>query len=144
MFEVGLITGPSGSGKSVVSHYFVEHGRAEPVVPWSADDPLFHASHWGGDTDDDEDDRRSRLRAMGVPESCWSRPFQTLSSSEGARADLARKPTLPISENMRTPAQPQSTTPSFALVALKSSKISRSLDGGDALRRRALRWASTG
>ena len=80
-FNIGLIVGSSGSGKSSILKQFGEEYK--PV--WVKDKSI--ASHFGS-----VDDAIERLSAVGlnsVP--TWAKPRHVVSNGEGFRADLARK-----------------------------------------------------
>lgn len=80
-FSIGLIVGPSGSGKSSMLD---EIGKPEEIT-WDAKKAI--CSHFAS-----ADDARSRLHAVGlnsVPS--WMKPFHCLSNGEQFRAKLARQ-----------------------------------------------------
>jgi len=80
-FNIGVICGSSGSGKSSMLKQF----GAEEVLVW--DDNKTVASHF-----DSKEDAIERLCAVGlnsVP--TWAKPRGVLSNGEGFRADLARR-----------------------------------------------------
>ena len=80
-FNIGLIVGSSGSGKSSILKQFGE----EYKPTWVKDMSI--ASHFG-----DVDNAIERLSAVGlnsVP--TWAKPRHVVSNGEGFRADLARK-----------------------------------------------------
>ena len=80
-FNIGLIVGSSGSGKSSILKQFGE----EYKPTWIRDASI--ASHFG-----DVDNAIERLSAVGlnsVP--TWAKPRHVVSNGEGFRADLARK-----------------------------------------------------
>lgn len=80
-FGIGLIVGPSGSGKSSLLKTF----GAEAVVDWSADMAI--CSHFK-----DAEDAQRRLSAVGLNSiPAWMRPYHVLSTGEKFRADLARR-----------------------------------------------------
>jgi GNAT superfamily N-acetyltransferase len=80
-FGVGLLVGPSGSGKSSLLRGF---GKEQTHL-WA--DNMAVASHFA-----DADDAAERLAAVGfnsIPS--WLRPYHVLSTGEKFRADLARQ-----------------------------------------------------
>jgi len=80
-FGIGLIIGPSGSGKSLLLREFGE----EESVSWKPKKAI--VSHF-----ENPNDAIERLMAVGlnsVPS--WCRPFHVLSNGEQFRANLARK-----------------------------------------------------
>ena len=80
-FNIGLICGSSGSGKTSILKQF---GNEETIV-WDRNRSV--ASHF-----DSVDDAIERLSAVGlntVP--TWAKPRHVLSNGEGFRADLARR-----------------------------------------------------
>lgn len=83
-WEVGLIVGPSGSGKSSLLSEISTH---EPI-DWSRDVALFDALDPSASASDVAD----ALAAVGfntIPS--WTRPWHTLSNGEQFRADLAAR-----------------------------------------------------
>lgn len=80
-FRIGLIVGPSGSGKSSLLKGF---GTEVPVV-WSTDRAI--CSHF-----ENAEDAQRRLSAVGLSSiPTWMRPYHVLSTGEKFRADLARR-----------------------------------------------------
>lgn len=80
-FAVGLIIGPSGSGKSLLLKQFGQ----EEEIEWDADRAI--VSHFLN-----PEDAINRLTAVGlntIPS--WCKPFQVLSNGEQFRANLARR-----------------------------------------------------
>ena len=80
-FSIGLIVGPSGTGKSSLLKEF----GTEETVEWNSSKAV--VSHF-----DDAEDAQERLSAVGfnsIPS--WMRPFHVLSNGEQFRANLARK-----------------------------------------------------
>ena len=80
-FNIGLIVGPSGSGKSLCLAEFGE----EEQFKWNAHQAI--ASQFK-----DADDARERLSSVGlntIPS--WMRPYNVLSTGEKFRVDLAQK-----------------------------------------------------
>lgn len=81
VFGIGLIVGPSGTGKSTLLREF---GR-EAVCEWEPTKAV--CSHFAN-----ADDARERLTAVGfnsIPS--WMRPYHVLSTGERFRADMARR-----------------------------------------------------
>lgn len=80
-YGIGLIAGPSGSGKSLMLSHF---GTPEPIE-WNPARSV--ASHFA-----DADDARDKLAAVGLNSiPVWMKPYQVLSTGEKFRADLARR-----------------------------------------------------
>ena len=80
-FQILVITGSSGSGKSVFSKYF---GKEEDVE-WDNDKAV--VSNF-----DSAEDASSRLNAVGLSSiPTWCRPYSVLSIGEQFRANLARR-----------------------------------------------------
>lgn len=80
-FQILVITGASGAGKSVFSRYF---GQEENIT-WSDDKAI--ASHFAN-----PDDAISRLCATGLASiPTWVKPYKVLSVGEKFRADMARR-----------------------------------------------------
>jgi ABC-type lipoprotein export system ATPase subunit len=80
-FCIGLIVGPSGSGKSSLLKSF----GVEESVEWQSD--LAICSHFTN-----AEDAQTRLSAVGLNSiPSWMRPYQVLSTGEKFRADLARR-----------------------------------------------------
>jgi GNAT superfamily N-acetyltransferase len=80
-FGIGLIVGPSGTGKSTILKQF----GSEETITW--DPELAVCSHFNNAVD-----ARERLSAVGfnsIP--AWMRPYHVLSTGEKFRADLARR-----------------------------------------------------
>jgi ABC-type ATPase involved in cell division/GNAT superfamily N-acetyltransferase len=80
-FSIGLIIGPSGSGKSLL---LKEFGQEESIV-WEPSKAI--VSHF-----ETPDDAINRLTAVGlntIPS--WCKPFHVLSNGEQFRANLARR-----------------------------------------------------
>jgi ABC-type lipoprotein export system ATPase subunit len=80
-WSIGVIVGPSGSGKSSILRSF----GIERDVEWSTSKAI--VSHFK-----DADDAQERLGAVGlnsVPD--WMRPYNVLSTGQKFRADLARR-----------------------------------------------------
>jgi len=80
-FGIGLIVGPSGTGKSTILKKF----GSEETVAW--DEHRAICSHFKDATDAQE-----RLSAVGfnsIPS--WMRPYHVLSTGEKFRADMARR-----------------------------------------------------
>ena len=80
-FCIGLIVGPSGSGKSSLLKRF----GSESPVDWSPYRAI--CSHF-----DSAEDAQRRLSAVGLNSiPTWMRPYHVLSTGEKFRADLARR-----------------------------------------------------
>lgn len=80
-YGIGLIVGPSGTGKTLLLRHF---GRPDPIT-WNPDRTI--ASHF-----EDPHHAQQQLTAAGlnsVP--TWLKPFHVLSTGEQFRADLARR-----------------------------------------------------
>lgn len=80
-WSIGVVVGPSGSGKSSILRSFGH----EQEIEWSASKAI--VSHFA-----DADDAQERLGAVGlnsVPD--WMRPYHVLSTGQRFRADLARR-----------------------------------------------------
>ena len=80
-YSIGLIVGPSGSGKSSMLKDF----GSEESIEWESDKAV--CSHFNG-----AEDAQERLSAVGfntIPS--WLRPFHVLSNGEQFRANLARR-----------------------------------------------------
>ena len=80
-FNIGVICGSSGSGKSSI----LKNLGKEEELTW--DDNKTIASHF--DSVDDAIDRLSAVGLNSIP--TWSKPRHVLSNGEGFRADLARR-----------------------------------------------------
>jgi hypothetical protein len=80
-FSIGLILGPSGSGKSLLLKMF---GQEKEIV-WNPEKAV--VSHFSAPSD-----AIDRLMAVGLNSiPSWCRPFHVLSNGEQFRAGLARK-----------------------------------------------------
>lgn len=80
-FRIGLIVGPSGSGKSSLLRNF----GAEAPVDWYPDRAI--CSHF-----ENAEDAQRRLAAVGLNSiPTWMRPYHVLSTGEKFRADLSRR-----------------------------------------------------
>lgn len=80
-FGIGLIVGPSGSGKSSLLKRF----GVEASIEWSRDKAI--CSHF-----ESAEDAQKRLAAVGLNSiPTWMRPYHVLSTGEKFRADLARR-----------------------------------------------------
>jgi ATPase subunit of ABC transporter with duplicated ATPase domains len=78
-FNIGVIVGASGTGKSTLLQSF-----GNPVVPeWDSSKSI--ASHFENPVDANE--RLSAAGLMSVPE--WVKPYNVLSNGQKFRADLA-------------------------------------------------------
>jgi len=80
-FSIGLIVGPSGSGKSSLLKTFGD----EVLVGWGTDRAI--CSHFSS-----AEDAQHRLSAVGLNSiPTWMRPYHVLSTGEKFRADLSRR-----------------------------------------------------
>jgi len=80
-FNIGVICGSSGSGKSSILKTF----GSEEVIKWDRNTSI--ASHF-----DNVEDAIARLGAVGLSSvPTWGKPRHVLSNGEGFRVDLARK-----------------------------------------------------
>lgn len=85
-WKIGMVVGPSGSGKSSIAQSLQEHGWVEPRGRWPKDRPVIEvlgAKDYAKAT--------AALSAVGlgsVPS--WLRPYQVLSTGEQFRADMAK------------------------------------------------------
>lgn len=80
-FSIGLIVGPSGSGKSLLLSEF----NSEESIQWNPNEAV--VSHF-----ETAEDAQERLAAVGfnsIPS--WLRPYHVLSNGEQFRADLSRR-----------------------------------------------------
>lgn len=80
-FSIGLIVGPSGSGKSSLLSEF----GSEESIAWNTKEAV--VSHF-----ENAEDAQERLAAVGfntIPS--WLRPYHVLSNGEQFRADLSRR-----------------------------------------------------
>lgn len=80
-FKIGLILGPSGSGKSLLLKEF----GVEETLEWDKSKAII--SHF--ETPEDGINRLSSVGLNSIPS--WCKPFQVLSNGEQFRASLARK-----------------------------------------------------
>jgi len=87
-WRVGLIVGPSGTGKtSIAEKFFGAGGIYNPYEGWSHDSPIVDEIAKGGSLDD----ATSALSAVGLGDvPSWLRPFGALSNGQQFRAGLAR------------------------------------------------------
>lgn len=80
-FDIGLIVGPSGSGKSLLLNKFGQ----EKQIEWDNSRSLI--SHF-----DNHDEAIRKFTAVGLNSiPTWAKPFNVLSGGEKFRANLARK-----------------------------------------------------
>lgn len=86
-WAIGMIVGPSGSGKSSIVRCLREHGFEEPNFAWPTDEPIIEVL-----TKLSKFEKASgSLASVGlgsVPS--WLRPHQVLSTGEKFRADMAQ------------------------------------------------------
>ena len=81
-FQIGLIVGSSGSGKTTILHKVFGE---EEKVQW--DDSKSIASHFN-----DIDEASSKFGAVGLNSiPTWLKPYQVLSNGEKFRADMSRR-----------------------------------------------------
>ncbi len=86
-WKLGVIVGPSGSGKSSIGRLiFGDEAFYEPNN-WPSDKPIVDAISPDGDFDS-VTGALATVRLGSVP--CWLRPYHALSNGERFRADLAR------------------------------------------------------
>jgi len=71
-FKIGVITGPSGTAKSLLMQ---KHIGSSWTVSWQPQAPV--ASHFAN-----EQLAAERLSAVRLPASCWYRPYHSLSAGE--------------------------------------------------------------
>jgi ABC-type lipoprotein export system ATPase subunit len=85
-WQIGVVVGPSGSGKSSIGRALHDHGWAEWTGGgWSKTDPIIEVLG-----SDDYAKATAALSAVGlgsVPS--WLRPYHVLSTGESFRADMA-------------------------------------------------------
>ena len=80
-FSIGVITGPSGSGKSSILKAL---GRVEKKVEWDPNKAV--CSHFN--SYEDASDKLGAVALNSIPDIL--KPYQTLSTGQRARADVAR------------------------------------------------------
>lgn len=80
-FQILVITGASGSGKSTFSHYFGE----EEVINWDNNKAIISNFN----TPDEAVEKLGAVGLNSIP--TWCKPRTVLSVGEGFRADLARR-----------------------------------------------------
>jgi GNAT superfamily N-acetyltransferase len=86
-WSLGLVVGPSGTGKTTLGHELFSPGHVYEPQGWPTDRPIVEAICPGGDWQQ----VTAALAAVGlgsVPS--WLRPYHVLSMGERFRADLAR------------------------------------------------------
>lgn len=86
-WSLGLVVGPSGSGKSSIGRMLFGADKVYKPDAWPADQPIIDAIGGAGEFND----VTAALSAVGlgsVPS--WLRPYGVLSNGERFRADLAR------------------------------------------------------
>ena len=85
-WKVGVIVGPSGSGKSSLGHELPGFEFYE-ADGWNPDEPIIDVIDRAGSVDD----VTASLSAVGLGEvRAWLRPYPVLSTGQKFRADLAR------------------------------------------------------
>lgn len=82
-FQIGLIVGSSGSGKSTIANTYF--GGAEEIVAW--DNSKSIASHFS--SAQEASDRFGAVGLNSIP--AWLKPYCVLSNGEKFRADTARR-----------------------------------------------------
>lgn len=86
-WQIGLVVGPSGSGKSSIGAALVEEGWRWWQPKWPKDKPIIEAIAPKADMDV----ATGALAAVGLGDvPSWLRPHQVLSMGEQFRANLAR------------------------------------------------------
>jgi ABC-type ATPase with predicted acetyltransferase domain len=86
-WKIGVVVGPSGSGKSSILRELRKAGWVEPEFDWPEDQPIIEAL----DEEGSFAKATASLAAVGlgsVPS--WLRPRHVLSMGEGFRADMAK------------------------------------------------------
>lgn len=86
-WKIGVVVGPSGSGKSSILRGLKNWGWVEPQFKWPHDKPIIECL----DEEGSFAKATASLAAVGlgsVPS--WLRPRQVLSMGEGFRADMAK------------------------------------------------------
>lgn len=87
-WQIGLVVGPSGTGKSSIGHHLVDGGGWRWWQPrWPKDRPIIEAITPKADMDV----ATGALAAVGLGDvPAWLRPYPVLSMGEQFRANLAR------------------------------------------------------
>lgn len=86
-WSIGLIVGPSGSGKSSIGNKIAKGGIYDLYANWPADKPIVDAIAPDGDFNA----VTGSLAAVGLGDvPAWLRPFHVLSNGEKFRAGLSR------------------------------------------------------
>lgn len=91
-WNIGLIVGPSGMGKTTIGRELAASGAADwvetPLADWPTDAPIIDGVAPGTD---DFDTATGALTAVGLGDvPAWLRPYSVLSTGQKFRADLAR------------------------------------------------------
>lgn len=86
-WKIGLVVGPSGSGKSSMGRVIFGEDAFYNPSGWAYDKPIIDAISPGGDFNS----VTAALAAVGLGDvPAWLRPYPVLSTGEKFRADLAR------------------------------------------------------
>lgn len=89
-WQIGLVVGPSGSGKSSLGARIWGKAALRGAEPWPKDKPIIDAIA-PDDTGGDWQTVTAALSAVGLGDvPAWLRPFHVLSTGEKFRAALAR------------------------------------------------------
>lgn len=85
-WQIGIVVGPSGSGKSSIGQELMGHGFKEWHSRWPSKQPVL--DEIGKGSFDEITGVLSQVGLGSVP--AWLRPYKVLSNGEKFRADLAR------------------------------------------------------